>query len=51
VANANVFTKTNITVNMKIDQNAGQISGPIRCLFTAAGMRLQAFFGLLQPAP
>jgi len=43
VANANVFTKPNITVNMKIDENAGPISGPFRCLCTAAGMRLQAF--------
>jgi hypothetical protein len=31
VANANVFTKTNITMNKKNDENAGPISGPFGC--------------------
>ena len=31
-ANTKVFTKTNITMNMNIDENAGPISGPFGCL-------------------
>ena len=31
VANTNVFTKTNITMNMKIDEHAGPISRPFGC--------------------
>jgi hypothetical protein len=38
VANANVSTKTNITMNMKLDENAKPISGPLG-YFWHLGMR------------